>query len=66
MLDNRPPLGQNEIPIVINYSHAETFLGLTPLNPGSATPQQRIERLTLLRQKAGELTYQLCYRNTAA
>ncbi|MDO5343941.1 MAG: ABC transporter permease [Candidatus Saccharibacteria bacterium] len=66
LLDNRPPLGQNEIPIVINYSHAETFLGLTPLNPGSATPQQRIERLTLLRQKAGELTYQLCYRNPAS
>ena len=55
-----------EIPVIVSYQHAESMLDLSPLNPTQATREQRIERMKLLRERAGELTYQLCYRNQAS
>lgn len=64
-LDNRQTL-PGEIPVIIRYSDAEALLNLPALDSARATPSQRVERLQLLRNKAQNLTFHMCYRNPAS
>jgi hypothetical protein len=53
------------VPIVAPYSAAQEILGLKKL-PDTATSQQKLERLTAVRQGVAGKTAQLCYRNAAS
>lgn len=50
------------IPIVVPYSAAQKFLKLKEL-PGSATAEERLERLKYTRTNLKNTTYEACYRN---
>lgn len=56
---------EKTVPIIITYASAEKFLGLKKLDANS-TPQQRLARISEIREKAGDLTFAICYRNTAS
>jgi hypothetical protein len=53
------------LPVVAPNTAVEQLLGFKAL-PASATPQERLDRLKLLRQKAKAITFQVCYRNQAS
>lgn len=64
-LPHRTHAASNEIPVFISYNDAAVLLGKKPL-PTTAQPQQHIERIRELRNEAGNITIQVCYRNNAS
>ena len=64
-LPHRAHATSNEIPVFISYNDAAVLLGKKPL-PTTAQPQQHIERIRELRNEAGNITIQVCYRNNAS
>lgn len=64
-LPHRVHAASNEIPVFISYNDAAALLGKKPL-PTTASPQQHIERIRELRNEAGNITIQVCYRNNAS
>ena len=64
-LPHRAHAASNEIPVFISYNDAAVLLGKKPL-PTTAQPQQHIERIRELRNEAGNITIQVCYRNNAS
>ena len=50
------------IPVIAPLRKVEKALGL-PALPATATPDQRLERLSYVKQHAEAATYTLCYRN---
>ena len=64
-LPHRTHAASNEIPVFISYNDAAVLLGKKPL-PTTASPQQHIERIRELRNEAGNITIQVCYRNNAS
>ena len=64
-LPHRAHAASNEIPVFISYNDAAALLGKKPL-PTTASPQQHIERIRELRNEAGNITIQVCYRNNAS
>lgn len=64
-LPHRVHAANNEIPVFISYNDAAALLGKKPL-PTTAQPQQHIERIRELRNEAGNITIQVCYRNNAS
>lgn len=53
------------IPVVAPYSAIEQLLGMKAL-PESAKPEDRLDRLRQVRSRAGEVTFEACYRNQAS
>ena len=64
-LPHRAHAASNEIPVFISYNDAAALLGKKPL-PTTAQPRQHIERIRELRNEAGNITIQVCYRNNAS
>ena len=64
-LPHRAHATSNEIPVFISYDDAAVLLSKKPL-PTTAQPQQHIERIRELRNEAGNITIQVCYRNNAS
>lgn len=64
-LPHRAHAASNEIPVFISYNDAAVLLGKKPL-PTTAQPQQHIERIRELKNEAGNITIQVCYRNNAS
>ncbi len=59
-------LGKNgEVPVIAPMSAVEQMLGL-PTLPGTASTQQRLERLAQVRRDIAGQTATLCYRNTTS
>lgn len=58
-------LSPGEIPLIVRHRDAETLMNLTPLGPGASVNEQ-IDRLKTLRQKSNDLTFSLCWRNSAS
>lgn len=56
---------EKTVPVIITYASAEKFLGLKKLDTNS-TAQQRLARISDIREKAGNLTFDICYRNTTS
>ncbi|MEO8691617.1 MAG: ABC transporter permease [Candidatus Saccharimonas sp.] len=54
-----------DVPVVIPYSEAEKLLGFKKLD-NLATDQQRLDRLSQVRKKVGDIRESFCYRNTAS
>lgn len=50
------------LPVVIPYTHAEKTLGFKKL-PATASASERIERIRQVRDKAKNMTIDMCYRN---
>jgi hypothetical protein len=67
MLDNTTldTATDSRIPIMAPIDGVETLLGLKPLS-GKAKPVERIDRLRLVREKAKNLTLDVCFRNSTA
>lgn len=53
------------IPVVAPFSAAEQVLGVKPL-PSSASADDRLQRLKLIRQKAAGYSFGVCYRNSTS
>ena len=64
-LPHRAHAASNEIPVFISYNDAAALLGKKPL-PTTAQPRQHIERIRELRNEAGNITIQVCYRNNVS
>lgn len=50
------------LPIILPQDRVEQLLGLEKL-PASATPEQKFERLKVIRQTVIDLSFNMCYRN---
>lgn len=59
------PKTASEIPIVVPFVYAEKALGLKKL-PGSASSQQRIDRIKQVRNQLQAIDIDFCYRNTTS
>ncbi len=55
------PDGQS-LPIILSQDKVEYLLGMSRL-PRSASTAQKLQRIKDIRSKAGNLTFQMCYRN---
>ncbi|HEX8762757.1 MAG TPA: ABC transporter permease [Candidatus Saccharimonadales bacterium] len=55
----------SSIPVIIPFSASEELLGLKGL-PSTASSQQKLERVKEVRQKAGALSFSVCYRNATS
>ncbi|HEU4914923.1 MAG TPA: ABC transporter permease [Candidatus Saccharimonadales bacterium] len=53
------------VPVIAPTSAAEEILGLRPL-PQTASPAEKIQRLSYMRQKISGKNIQLCYRNNVS
>lgn len=53
------------LPVVVPYGEAETLLGLKPL-PKTATADEQLARIDEVKQRAVNLTLDLCYRNATS
>ena len=51
------------LPIILPQNNIEQLLGLTQL-PDNATTYQKLDRLKTIRERAVNLTFQACYRNS--
>lgn len=56
---------EGSIPVIAPYSAAEHVLKLPPLSADASSTQKK-ERLQELRNKAGGIKFQVCYRNRAS
>jgi hypothetical protein len=54
-----------DLPIIAPYSKVEAALGLKKL-PTSATPKERLDRISYVRKQAGTATFTACYRNESS
>ncbi|HMR72995.1 MAG TPA: ABC transporter permease [Candidatus Saccharibacteria bacterium] len=53
------------IPVIVPYQEAETILGLTPLTK-TATAAEQLARIDDVKQRAANLTLDVCYRNSSS
>ena len=56
---------KGEIPGVVSFAHAERLLGLKQL-PRTSTNEEKLQRITDVRNRIGEVTASFCYRNPAS
>lgn len=56
---------QGTIPVIITYNSAEKFLGIKKL-ASDATAKEKLARITEVRERAGNITFDICYRNTTS
>lgn len=54
-----------DLPIIAPYSKVEAALRLKKL-PTSATPKERLDRISYVRKQAGTATFTACYRNESS
>ncbi len=54
-----------EIPVIVTFDRAEKLLGLKTLDK-DATTEDKLARLSEVRQRVGEVTASYCYRNRAS
>ena len=58
-------VSKGEIPVILPYSVAEKLLNLKVLG-NDATSEQKLARMSEVRQRIGEATASFCYRNAAS
>lgn len=56
---------KGEIPVIVPFKAAEKALGLKTLTAG-ATAEEKLERLSQVRERISEVRAQFCYRNEAS
>lgn len=56
---------KGEVPVIVPFAAAEKLLGYKPLK-AEAPAKDKLERLTSVRQRIGEVTSAYCYRNNAS
>lgn len=56
---------KGEIPVIVPFRQAESLLGLKKL-PGTASGQEKLDRLREVRSRVGEVSISYCYRNQAS
>ncbi len=56
---------RGEVPVVIPFGQAAKLLGLQPLDKNAST-EEKLNRLSEVRQRIGEITASFCYRNQAS
>lgn len=68
VLDNKQLVaqkGSSDLPVIAPYSKVEAALGLAKL-PSTASPSERLNRVTYVREHAASARFTVCYRNEAS
>lgn len=58
-------LQPNEIPLIVDFTTAESLMGLKPL-ASSSSAQEKLSRINSIKQNATSIVLDACYRNTVS